>query len=438
MDSTVVTILVMLALVLLSAYFSATETAFLAMNRIRMKNLAENKNKRAMTVLQVSKDFDKLISTILIGNNIVNITLSTVATLFFVNLFSKNGATISTVVVTVVVLIFGEITPKGLAKDAPESFALFSAPIIRMISVLLAPLNFFFTLIKKLISKLFTAKHEKRCTEQELITIVEEAEHEGGIDEQESELIRSAIEFNDREAADILTPRVDFIAIPQTASNDEIADAFAASGYSRLPVYDGTLDSIVGVIHHKDFFNSVFRSHRPLASIIKPAVFITENMKISDLLRLLQRNKSHMAFITDEYGGTVGLVTMEDILEELVGDIWDEHDEIVEKFVPVSENVYKILCSADLEEMFERFQIDGEADSSTVSGWVVERLGKIPDEGDRFQYENLSVTVLKADSKRVLEILVEAIPVQSEAAEDSKTPRGERKAAKLRDSAGTV
>ncbi len=438
MGSTVVTILVMLALVLLSAYFSATETAFLAMNRIRMKNLAENKNKRAMTVLQVSKDFDKLISTILIGNNIVNITLSTVATVFFVNLFSKNGATISTVVVTVVVLIFGEITPKGLAKDAPESFALFSAPIIRMISVLLAPLNFFFALIKKLISKLFTAKQEKRCTEQELITIVEEAEHEGGIDEQESELIRSAIEFNDREAADILTPRVDFVAIHQTASNDEIADAFAASGYSRLPVYDGTLDSIVGVIHHKDFFNSVFRSRRPLASIIKPAVFITGNMKISDLLRLLQRNKSHMAFVTDEYGGTVGLVTMEDILEELVGDIWDEHDEIVEEFVPVGENIYKILCSADLEEMFDRFQIDDEADASTVSGWVVEQLGKIPDEGDRFQYENLSVTVLKADSKRVLEILVEAFPVQSEAAEDSKTPRGERKAAKLRDSSGAV
>lgn len=438
MGSTVVTILVMLALVLLSAYFSATETAFLAMNRIRMKNLAENKNKRAMTVLQVSKDFDKLISTILIGNNIVNITLSTVATVFFVNLFSKNGATISTVVVTVVVLIFGEITPKGLAKDAPESFALFSAPIIRMISVLLAPLNFFFALIKKLISKLFTAKQEKRCTEQELITIVEEAEHEGGIDEQESELIRSAIEFNDREAADILTPRVDFVAIHQTASNDEIADAFAASGYSRLPVYDGTLDSIVGVIHHKDFFNSVFRSRRPLASIIKPAVFITGNMKISDLLRLLQRNKSHMAFVTDEYGGTVGLVTMEDILEELVGDIWDEHDEIVEEFVPVGENIYKILCSADLEEMFDRFQIDDEADASTVSGWVVEQLGKIPDEGDRFQYENLSVTVLKADSKRVLEILVEAFPIQSEAAEDSKTPRGERKAAKLRDSSGAV
>ena len=427
MGNYIYTIIAMVCLVIMSAYFSATETAFLSMNRIRMKALADEKNKRAALVLRLSDNFDKLISTILIGNNIVNIALSTIATVFFVSLFKTNGATISTVVVTVVVLIFGEITPKGLAKDAADSFALFTAPIIRVIMIVLAPLNFIFAGVKVLMSKIFRTKEIKRDTEQELITIVDEAETEGDIDEEEGELIRSAIEFTDLSAEDILSPRVDFVAIPADATRDEIADAFADSGYSRLPVFDGTLDNIVGVIHHKDFFNRVVRRNLPLSEIVKPPVFITGSMKIFDLLRLLQQTKSHMAFITDEYGGTVGLVTMEDILEELVGDIWDEHDEIVENFIKLEENKYKVLGIAEVEDMLEQFDLEDidkdEISSSTVSGWLIEQFGTIPSVGDKLSYQNLDFTVLDADAKRILEVEVLVQPKADEEDEDESSSK---------------
>lgn len=412
MGSTVATVLIMLALLLMSAYFSATETAFLTMNRIRMKTLAENGDRRAAVALKVSKDLDQLISTILIGNNIVNITLSTVSTVFFLRLLPTSGATVSTIVMTLAVLIFGEITPKNLAKDIADSFVLFSAPIIRVIAVILAPLNFLFGLLKKLLSKILTIRKPERYTEQELITIVEEAEQDGGIDEQESELIRSAIEFNDRAVSDILTPRVDVIAVQEAADLDEIADAFTGSGFSRLPVYGETLDDIVGVIHYKDFFNQVLRDGQPLTSITKPPLFIPESVNTSDLLRLLQRSKAHMAFVADEYGGTVGLVTMEDILEELVGDIWDEHDQVVEEFVQRDDETYQVLCTADLADLFDRFEVsvDPETDSSTVSGWVIERLGHIPVAGESFDYENLTISVLEADAKRVHTVSVHVAP----------------------------
>lgn len=412
MGSTVATVLIMLALLLMSAYFSATETAFLTMNRIRLKTMAENGNHRASVALKVSKNLDQLISTILIGNNIVNITLSTVSTVFFLRLLPTSGATVSTIVMTLAVLIFGEITPKNLAKDIADSFVLFSAPIIRVISVILAPLNFLFGLLKKLLSKILTIRKPERYTEQELITIVEEAEQDGGIDEQESELIRSAIEFNDRAVSDILTPRVDVVAVQEAADHEEIADTFTSSGFSRLPVYGETMDDIVGVIHYKDFFNQVLRDGQPLASIINPPLFIPESVKTSDLLRLLQRSKAHMAFVADEFGGTVGLVTMEDILEELVGDIWDEHDQVVEEFVQRDADTYQVLCSADLTDLFDFFDVstDPETDSSTVSGWVTERLGHIPVVGENFAYENLTITVLEADVKRVHAVLVHAAP----------------------------
>lgn len=412
MGSTVATVFIMLALLLMSAYFSATETAFLTMNRIRLKTLAENGNRRAAVALKVSKDLDQLISTILIGNNIVNITLSTVSTVFFMRLLPTSGATVSTIVMTLAVLIFGEITPKNLAKDTADSFVLFSAPFIRVIAVILAPLNYLFGLLKKLLSKILTIRKPERYTEQELITIVEEAEQDGGIDEQESELIRSAIEFNDRAVSDILTPRVDVIAVQEAADLDEIADAFTGSGFSRLPVYGETLDDIVGVIHYKDFFNQVLRDGQPLTSITKPPLFIPESVNTSDLLRLLQRSKAHMAFVADEYGGTVGLVTMEDILEELVGDIWDEHDQVVEEFVQRDEDTFQVLCSADLADLFDRFDVtvDPETDSSTVSGWVIERLGHIPVVGESFDYENLTISVLEADAKRVHTVSVHVAP----------------------------
>ena len=402
-------IVVMIALIAMSAYFSATETAFSSLNRIRIKNAAENGNKRAALVLSLAEQFDKLLSTILVGNNIVNIGVSSIATVLFIKLTDEvKGPTLATVVITIVVLIFGEISPKSLAKENPEKFAMFSAPIMRVLMWILTPINFLFSLWKKLLSKLIRADNTPSITEEELLTIVEEAEQDGGIDESESELIRSAIEFNDLQAVDIFTPRVDVEAVELTDDKQEVADVFTKTGYSRLPVYDDTIDNIVGIIHLKDFYAQIYATDAPLASIIKPAVYITRSMKIYDLLRLLQREKAHMAVIADEYGGTVGIVTMEDILEELVGEIWDEHDEVIEEMQKLDDGSYRIVCSAAIDDLAELFDIqtDPESDITTVSGWVMECLGRIPQEGDTFSEDGLSVTVTKTDARRVLEIIV--------------------------------
>ncbi len=410
-------ILVMIALIAMSGYFSATETAFSSLNRIRMKNMAENGNKRAGSTLKLSEQFDRLLSTILVGNNIVNIALTSIATVYFTKLLGElSGPTVATVVITVVVLIFGEISPKSLAKESPEKFAMFSTPIMRVFMWVLTPINFLFSLWKKLLNKLIRSDSGPSITEEELLTIVEEAKEDGGIDESDSELIRSAIEFHDLQAVDIFTPRVDIEAVQQDADRDTIAAKFSQTGFSRLPVYDETVDDIVGIIHLKDFYVKVYHQGRPLSEIIKPAVFITRSMKIKDLLRLLQKEKAHMAVIADEYGGTQGIVTMEDILEELVGDIWDEHDEVVEEFEKLGDNTYRIVCSANLDEMFELFEMkaDEDTDMTTVSGWVMERLGRIPEEGDTFDSDGLHVTVTKTDARRVIEIEVVVTPAPEE------------------------
>lgn len=406
-----VSIIIIIVCVFLSSYFSATETAFSSLNRIRIKNMADNGNKRAKLVMHLYENYDKLLSTILIGNNVVNILATSLATILFVSLLNEeNGPTVSTIVMTIVILIFGEISPKSLAKEFPERFAMFSAPFINGFMKLLTPITFLFGLWRKLLSVLFHSNEESSYTEEELLTIVDEAEQEGGIDEQEGELIRSAIEFNEMEAEDILTPRVDVEAIPSTATKEEIAALFAETGFSRIPVYKDSIDNIIGVIHHKDFHNTVYHTDAPLESIIHPVTFITKGMKIGDLLTMLQKNKTHLAVVADEYGGTVGIVTMEDILEELVGEIWDEHDEVVEDFVSIDEHTYRILGSANQEKMFELFDMDEEFESSSVGGWVVEQLNEIAEEGDHFEYKNLSVVVDKVENKRVMEILVTVNP----------------------------
>ena len=363
-------------------------------------------------MLKLGDNFDKLLSTILVGNNIVNIGVSSIATVLFIRLCGATyGPTVATAVITVVVLIFGEISPKSLAKESPEKFAMISAPIMRVLMWVLTPVNALFSLWKSLLSRIIRSDNSPSITEEELLTIVEEAQQDGGLDEEESELIRSAIEFNDLLAVDIFTPRVDLDAVPADADKQEIADLFSETGYSRLPVYEDTIDTVVGIIHIKDFYAQVYHTDVPLSAIIKPAVFITRSMKIYDLLRLLQKEKAHMAVIADEYGGTVGIVTMEDILEELVGDIWDEHDEVVEEFEKLEDGRYRIVCSANLSDFAELFDLEEDSDSdiTTVSGWVMESLGRIPVEGDEFEQDGLSVAVTKTDGRRVLEIVVRVL-----------------------------
>ena len=397
----------MFLMVAFSAYFSATETAFTSLNRIRLKSKADAGDRRAARTLALAEDYDRLLSTILIGNNIVNISASTLGTVLFTkHVGTAYGPAVSTIVLTVIILIFGEISPKSLAKEQPEAFAMFSAPLLRLLMLLLRPLNFLFAQWKRLLSLIFRSSSDSGITEEELITMVDQAETEGGLDQDESELIRSAIEFSDLEVDEILTPRVDIVAVEDTDTMDEIAKAFAESGYSRLPVYHEDIDNIVGVIHEKDFHAARYHGHDDVSAIVSTVLYTTANTKISDLLRILQKAKAHMVIVVDEYGGTEGLCTLEDIVEELVGEIWDEHDEVIEAFKKEADGSYLISCNANLTDLYDLFSIKGESDSTTVSGWVMEEVGRVPEEGDHFVYENLDVTVTTVDHRRVLEIRV--------------------------------
>lgn len=410
-------IIAIVFLVAFSAYFSATETAFTSLNRIRMKNMANDGNRRAKQVMELSENFDNVLSTILVGNNIVNIALSSISTVLFIGLYPKYGATIATVVATVVVLIFGEISPKSLAKENPERFAMFSAPFIRVLAVILKPINWLFSCWKRFINKIFNAGGSRPITEDELLTIVEEAETEGGIGEEQSELIQNAIEFNELDAYDVLTPRVDIKAIETDEVEDVVAELFLTTGFSRLPVYDGDLDNIVGVLNQKDFHNYIKGGRASVSEYVKPVIFVAGSMKIAQLLKKLQTVKTHIAIIVDEYGGTEGLVTMEDIIEELVGEIYDEHDAVeLQDIVRQQDGSYRVLCGTNIDKMFDYFDVEEEVDATTVNGWVVLQLDKLPTVGDKFTYEadykRFEVIVTKADERKSLEInmTVEELP----------------------------
>ena len=409
MDTYLSSVVAIILLVVLSGYFSATETAFTSLNRIKVKNLANDGDERAKKVLDLSENYDKLLTTILIGNNIVNIAMTAVSTVLFIELYGDYGATVSTVVITIVVLIFGEISPKSLAKEAPESFAMFSAPIVKVIMVLLTPVNFVFSKWKQLITKIFNIGDEAPITGDEIRTIVEEAEVVGGIEAEQSELIQNAIEFNDLRAEDVLTPRVDMQAIDIQMSEDEVAEIFRRTGFSRLPVYEDDLDKILGVLNQKDFHNYIVGTKKTISDFVKPVAFVAGSMKIATLLKKLQAMKAHIAIIVDEYGGTEGLVTMEDIIEELVGDIYDEHDAIMSQEVTLLQNgSYRVMCNANIAKIFDFFGIDKELDVNTVNGWVVLELDKLPEKGDNFEaiYGNkhVKVRVTKATQRRALEI----------------------------------
>ncbi len=407
-------ILLMLVLVALSGYFSATETAFSTFNRIRLKGMAEDGNKRAALALKMAEDYDRLLSTILVGNNIVNILLTTIATIFFAKMIVQEdtAAAVSTIVTTLVVLIFGEISPKSLAKEYADGFVLTTAPLLRLIAWVLAPINFLFSLWKKLLRLLFKTSAEQTVTEEELLTIVDEAEQGGSLGEQESDMIRRVIAFNDREAVDILIPRVDVAGIPLDATSKELGEAFVETGFSRLPVYEETMDRVVGVVYHKDYYREAANKPTP-EELMKPAVFIPPTMKIRLLLNKLQAEKSHIAIVTDEYGGTLGIVTMEDVLEELVGDIWDEHDDVIEDFLPQPDGSCLVLCSMELQELMEHFEKETECEATTVSGWVMEAMGCIPAAGDTFVADGLAVEVTRVEKTRPEEIRVRPAPVET-------------------------
>ncbi|MBR5310368.1 MAG: HlyC/CorC family transporter [Oscillospiraceae bacterium] len=411
------TIIAMAFLVLMSAYFSATETAFNSLNMTKIKIAAEHGDKNAERIIRLLDDYNRLLTTILVGNNIVNIALSSIATVLFIELLGGEiGATVSTAVITVVVLIFGEITPKSIAKESPESFARFSAPIINFLAVILTPINYLFSLWKKLVSLVVKSGEEQTVTEEELLSMVDEVESSGGIGEQEGELIRNVMELNENDCADIATPRVDIEAVEKNWTKEEVAEVFVETGYSRLPVYVDSVDNIIGIIHRTDFYNNYDKENIADTMLTKP-VFVPTTMKIGALLKLLQKSKCHMAVVTDEYGGTFGIVTMEDILEELVGEIWDEHDEI-EEDISESKGVYTVSGSMNPEELFEELEMDiEEVPYATLSGWIMDELNKVPEVGDTFNSNGYKFTVETVDGMRVDTAVVEKIEAEEIAEE---------------------
>ena len=422
--------IIMAVCLILSAYFSATETAFSTMSKTRLKTLAEKDNKRAALAVKLSDKYDKLLSSILIGNNIVNILLASLGTVVFVGLLKDNelGSTVSTAVITVVVLLIGEITPKTAAKNRPEKFAMFSAPIIQFIIWILTPISFLFNLWQMLVNKIFHKDEDAKTSQEELLMIVDEVEQEGSIDNDEGDLLRNAIEFTERKAEDILTHRVDLEGIPRDATKEEVAELFAETRFSRLLVYEDSIDKITGVIHLKDFYTKDGIIEDELETIITPPVYIHKTEKINDLLKILQTNKSHIAVVLDEYGGTLGIVTMEDILEELVGDIWDEHDEVVEEIVQLDETTYRVDCNTSLNTFCDEFDVDIESESSTsVSGWLMEELDKLPVIGDSFSYENLDIQVTETDDHRPTYIRVIVNEIEAEDEDSKKKEKDDKK-----------
>ncbi len=407
-----------------SAFFSASETAYNSLNRVRMKSMANDGNRRAALALRIAQRYDSFLSTILIGNNIVNILASSLATVFFTHWLGENGVSVSTVVTTILVLIFGEISPKSLAKEFPDEYAMGVAPFIRMLMIIFTPVNWLFSKWKQLLTHLFHKQpEENKVTQEELMTIVDEAQNDGGIDARNGDLIRSAIEFNDLDASDILTPRVDVVAIDREATIKEITDVFLHNNFSRLPVYEESVDHIVGMIHEKDFFRGLHTGMHSIEEIIKKVIYVGTGIQISDLLHELQQSQTHMAVVVDEFGGTEGIITMEDIVEELVGEIWDEHDQVIEYFKQIGPNRWAVDCSASLDDFFSFFKIPLDAedfDYMTVGGWVMEQLEKVPTVGDQFQYETNQITVTKATARHAVQIVWQqnAVPADSK---DKKT-----------------
>ena len=421
-------IIALVFLVACSAFFSASETAFSSLNQIRLKSRAEDGDASAARVLAMADKYDKLLSTILISNNIVNIAAASIGTILFTRaLGAERGATMSTIVLTIVVLIFGEVTPKSLAKEMPETVATAVSPMLNLLMVLFTPLTWLFSQWKRLLGHFVHSTEEDTITEGELMTMVSEAENDGELTDRESELIRSAIEFDDVEVEEILTPRVDVVAVEDNTSLDEVAQTFAESGYSRLPVYHDTIDNIIGVVHEKDFYLARLKKETSLEELVKPTLYTTGSTQISQLLRTLREQHHHLAVVVDEYGGTEGIITLEDILEELVGEIWDEHDEATEDFHKQSDGSWIVLGSASVDDLFETLGLpeDEDIDSNTVNGLVQEKTCHLPKVGDRFTLGSYDGVVTRTAKRRVTEVrLTPAENPEPEKNDDEKSHYG--------------
>ena len=417
-----VDVILIIVLVALSAFFSASETALSSANKIRLKSMADNGSRGAERALRVIKKYDKALTTILIGNNIVNIATSSIATLLTISLMNNinagsgdtYGSLVSTIAVTIIVLIFGEVLPKSIAKDHAESFAIGISAVISFLMFIFTPFSAFFILMKKGVAKIFRTKETVSMTEEELKVIIDEIEDEGVLETQESNLVRSALEFDEITVDEIITPRVRIVAVENTASVEEVREKFLSEEYSRMPVYEKTLDNIIGTITEKDFFKAYekYGTDFSISSILQETIYLPQMLKISEVLRNMQKEKCHIAVVLDQHGGTLGIVTMEDILEELVGEIWDESDEVRSPVTAISDSVFEVYGEVSLNSLrrfFNSHDIEAEINSeaNTVAGWVLELFGNIPKTGDTHETDDLTITILEAASLRVNKIKIE-------------------------------
>lgn len=412
-----------LLLIILSAFFSSVETAFSTVNTIRLRHDAENGSKRAKAALTITENYDKALTTILIGNNIVNIGCSSIATVLCLNLFGDMGAAISTGAVTILVLTFGEILPKCIAKEHADSYCLHTAQVLRVLITIFSPIVFLFIKLKSFVLNRMR-KNDKTpsVTEDELKFIIESIEEEGVLEEQERELVQSALDFDEKTVQEVLTPRVDITAVDIEDDTKDVAKLILSERFSRIPVYKDNIDNIVGILHTRDFLEAMIHGEKPeIAKLIQPAYFIYKKKKLSTVLTDFKRKKLHMAIVSDEYGGTVGIVTMEDLLEEIVGEIWDEDEEVEQQYRALPDGGYEINGDIDIDEMLSLFQIDEnaiESDSVSVGGWVLETLGSIPEKGDSFQFGELNITVTEVTEQRITKLIVRRTANQTETAKD--------------------
>ncbi len=419
--------IIIVVLVLLSGFFSGTETAYSCANKIKLKSMVTLGKKNAKAVYKFADEkYDKLVTAILVGNNIVNLTASALGTLLFVDLLKNTpnpdiAPTVSTAVLTVVVLLFGEITPKYLASVYPEKFCFFSYPLMQLFYWVLLPICKVFDGFKWLLAKIFKLKKDETITDEELMSLVDEAEESGTLKEDESELLRSALEFDDLKVEDILVPRVDVFAVEEDSTMEEVREIFEKTGYSRLPVYKDTIDNVIGLVHERDFYKGYLDGEKQIGHLVQDIEFTTEYTRISSLMKQLQKKKIHMAAVSDEYGGLVGIVTLEDILEELVGEIWDEHDEEEVLFGKIADDEYWVDGKCEIGDFLALYDMEDEAEnieSNTVGGWATESYGGIPPIGEIIKLGALEIKIVKATKQKVLKI-------RSKKAEEDKEEKDE-------------
>ena len=415
MDSSIIpNIVIIIMLLVLSALFSSCETAFSSVNKIRLKNYAAKGDKRAEKALKIANKFEDALTAILIGNNIVNILSTSISTVLFTQILGPGGVGAATVVMTVLVLVFGEITPKSFAKNHAEQCALMFAEPLSAFMIVLKPV----VMVFKVIQKLFKPKTEQpSVTEDELKYIIDEIEEQGVLEEQESDLVRSALEFDEITVDEILIPRVNVIAIEKNTPFNEIKEKFLTDMYSRLPVYEKNIDNIIGVITNKSFFRLMNENKENISDIIQEIIHISDLKLISEALKEMQKSKMHMAVVMDQYGGTKGIITLEDIIEELVGEIYDENDEIIAHFFKTGDNEYEVSGELSISDMLENLDMPEdkiECSGNSVGGWIMELLGHVAVENETVQSDIFKMTVLSMEDQKILKIRLEIVPKDTE------------------------